>query len=143
MKTFQLKIITPEKVIFDEPVMEVLLPTKDGQVGILARHVPYIAPLHADELVVYKSKQPDDILSFAVDFGLAEFADNQLLILVAAASAAADIDLERAQAAKERAAKLMRETVSDEDYANALALIERESAKIKVASKYRLKRRVN
>lgn len=144
MKKFALKIITPEKTIFDEEVVEVILPTKDGVVGILADHVPYIAPLHADELLVYKTKdKADDVISFAVDFGLAEFADNQLLVLVAEASEAASIDLAMAEAAKKRASELMKQTVSDEDYANALALIERETAKIKVASKYRLKRRVS
>jgi len=144
MKKFNLKIITPEKVIFQDEVEEVLLPTRDGVVGVLAGHVPYLASLKADELLVYKSKDKnsEEALSFATDFGLAEFAHDQLLVLVASAAAAADIYLVRAQEAKKRADELMAQTVTDEDYANVLALIEREQAKIKVASKYRLKHRV-
>ncbi len=145
MKSFKLQIITPEKVAYDTEAVEVILPTKDGVVGILANHVPYIAPLKADELLVYKRHDgsEDDVISFAVDAGVAEFAGNELLILVAEASQAADIDLALAQDAKKRAQELMAQELTDEDYANTLALIERETAKIKVASKYRMKHRVS
>jgi len=143
MNKFTLKIITPERIVLEQEVEEVLLPTREGIVWILANHVPYLASLRADELVVYPTKVKDsEPLSFAIDFGLAEFAHNQLLVLVASAAAAAEIDLQLAEQAKKRADELMAQTLTDEDYANALALIEREQAKIKVASKYRLKHRV-
>ncbi|MBQ6154808.1 ATP synthase F1 subunit epsilon [bacterium] len=146
MKNFRLKIITPEKIIFDNDVVEVVLPTKSGQVGILATHVPYLAPIQADELQVYvddQAHQKNEPESFAVDFGLAEFVNNQLVLLVAQASPAADIDIAMAQAAQERAKQLMEQDISEEDYTNALAMLERDTAKIKVATKYRLKHRVS
>ena len=140
MKKFNLKIITPEKVIYDQQVHEVILPTKDGQAGILAEHAPYMAPLNADELVIFEeeSRDPEHIISMAIDFGLAEFSDNQLTILVGEAEPAAEIDLALAEQAKKRAQELMKEQIDDEDeYAHALALLEHEIAKIKVANKYR------
>lgn len=145
MKKFTLKVITPQRVIYDGQVREVVLPTTAGNVGILADHVPYMAPLKADELVIIKGdeKKTDELESFAIDFGIAEFVDNQLTILVAQAAMPDEIDLDISQKAKQRAQELMKEKVGDrEGYAAAQALLNREIAKIKVANKYRLKKRV-
>ena len=145
MKEFALKIITPEKITYQGQAVMVSLPTTEGEVGILANHVPYMAALQAGEVQVRLTAQDDDSepLSFAIDFGVAEFVDNELLLLVAQASAAADIDLQVAQAARESAEKLMATKIAgSEEYAGALAVLEREMAKIKVANKYRLKHRV-
>lgn len=145
MKKFTLKVITPQRVIYDDQVREVVLPTTAGNVGILADHVPYMAPLKADELVIIKGdeKKADERESFAIDFGIAEFVDNQLTILVAQAAMPDEIDLDISQKAKQRAQELMKEKVGDrEGYAAAQALLNREIAKIKVANKYRLKKRV-
>ncbi len=145
MKKFTLKVITPQRVIYDGQVREVVLPTTAGNVGILADHVPYMAPLKADELVIIKGdeKKADERESFAIDFGIAEFVDNQLTILVAQAAMPDEIDLDISQKAKQRAQELMKEKVGDrEGYAAAQALLNREIAKIKVANKYRLKKRV-
>lgn len=144
-KKFSLKVITPERVIYDGQVREVILPTLSGNVGILADHVPYMAPLKADELVIIPNheKKTDELVSLAIDFGIAEFVDNQLVILVAQAATAGEIDLEISKQARERAEALMKEKVADkEGYAAAQALLNREIAKIKVANKYRLKKRV-
>ena len=145
MKKFTLKVITPQRVIYDGQVREVVLPTTAGNVGILADHVPYMAPLKADELVIIKGdeKKADERESFAIDFGIAEFVDNQLTILVAQAAMPDEIDLDISQKAKQRAQELMKEKIGDrEGYAAAQALLNREIAKIKVANKYRLKKRV-
>ena len=145
MKKFTLKVITPQRVIYDGQVREVVLPTTAGHVGILADHVPYMAPLKADELVIIKGdeKKADERESFAIDFGIAEFVDNQLTILVAQAAMPDEIDLDISQKAKQRAQELMKEKIGDrEGYAAAQALLNREIAKIKVANKYRLKKRV-
>ena len=96
-------------------------------------------------LVIIKGdeKKADERESFAIDFGIAEFVDNQLTILVAQAAMPDEIDLDISQKAKQRAQELMKEKVGDrEGYAAAQALLNREIAKIKVANKYRLKKRV-
>ncbi len=140
MKKLKVKVITPEKIVFEAEAREVLLPTEDGIVGILADHLPYLAPLKAGELLV-KMEQTDkaeNFLSLALDFGVAEFYDNVLTILVGSAARAEDIDVDLAEKARARAQELLKEELKDsEEYTHALALIEREAAKIKVASKYR------
>ena len=144
MNKFRLKIITPEATIFDDDVTEVILPTSEGEVGVLAGHVPYMAALKANELRIYRNdKRGDEAAeSFAIDYGLAEFVDNYLVVLVAQAASAETINLDLAQEAITRAQELMKQKVSEQDYTQALAMLERESAKVKVASKYRLKHRV-
>ncbi|MDO5561818.1 MAG: ATP synthase F1 subunit epsilon [bacterium] len=139
-KKLTLKVITPEKIVFETPAREVILPTTDGMVGILADHVPYLAPLKAGELQakLEAGDKPDKFISLALDFGVAEFNNNQLTILVGSAARAEEIDLDLAEKARERAQALLKEELKDsEEYTHALAMIEREAAKIKVAAKYR------
>lgn len=138
-KKLTLKVITPEKIAFEAAVREVIVPTEDGMVGILADHLPYLAPLKAGELVVKfeATDKPEKYESLALDFGVAEFKDNVLTILVGSAARASEIDLKLAEEARARAQALLKEELKDsEEYSHALAMIEREAAKIKVASKY-------
>lgn len=139
MKKLTVKVITPEKIVFEAEAREVLVPMEDGIVGILADHLPYLAPLKAGELQVKleQNDKPEKFLSLALDFGVAEFCDNVLTILVGSAARAEEIDLELAKKARARAQELLKEELKDtEEYSHALALIEREAARIKVASKY-------
>ncbi len=140
VKKLTLKVITPEKVVFEAQAREVMVPTEDGIVGILADHLPYLAPLKPGELQVKfeAEDKANKFTSLAVDFGVAEFCDNVLTVLVNSAARAAEIDLEIAEKARARAQELLKEELKDsEGYTRALAMIERETAKIKVASKYR------
>lgn len=144
MKKLKLKIITPEKIAYEREVREVILPTAgSGQVGILADHVPYLAPLKADELLIKVNDDDklDQFESLAIDFGIAEFADNVLTVLVADALRANEIDLKRAEAARARAEELMKEKFEDvQEYTRMVAILERELARIKVAEKYHHRR---
>lgn len=139
-KKLTLKVITPEKVVFEAQAREVMVPTVDGIVGILAEHLPYLAPLKPGELQIKfeAEDKADKFTSLAVDFGVAEFCENVLTILVNSAARAEEIDLDLAEKARARAQELLKEELKDsEGYTHALAMIEREAAKIKVASKYR------
>lgn len=139
-KKLTVKVITPEKIVFEAQAREVILPTEAGMVGILADHVPYLAPLRAGELQVQleDGDKPEKFASLALDFGVAEFNNNQLTILVGSAARAEEIDLDLAEKARARAQALLKEELKDsEEYTHALAMIEREAAKIKVAAKYR------
>ncbi len=145
MKKLLVKILTPEKLIFEAQAREVILPTQDGQVGILADHLPYLAPLKAGEVQI-KFEEEDKVdkwESLAVDFGVAEFCENVLTVLVNSGARAAEIDLDLAEQARKRAQELLKEELKDsQEYTHALAIIEREIAKIRVANKYRRKFKV-
>lgn len=136
------KIVTPERIVFEEEIDQITLPVTDGQVTILPDHTSYIASLKAGE--IYFKKEGQEI-NMATSGGFAEFDKNTLVILADSADRAEEIDIKAAKEAKERAEELMktRESMDDEEYARVAAAIERESARIKVARKHYTKRGIN
>ena len=78
--TYKIKIISPEKVIFsDENVQEVVLPSYEGEMGILKNHIPIISFLKPGIVKILKSS--DSVNSFFVQDGIIEFYKNNLTIL--------------------------------------------------------------
>ena len=78
--TYKIEIISPEKVIFsDENVQEVVLPSYEGEMGILKDHIPIISFLRPGIVKILKSSE--NINSFFVQDGIIEFYNNNLTIL--------------------------------------------------------------
>lgn len=95
------KIVTPEGEIYDQSGAEIaVINTKGGQMGIMAGHEPVLAALAIDEMIV---KKDDQKRSLAVNGGVAEFSQNMLTVIADSAEIADDIDVNRAENAKERA----------------------------------------
>ncbi len=140
MKKIKLVVMTPEKIIYETQARMVILPTQAGGVGILADHIPYLAPLKAGELQVKLEEEDkeDDFVSLVIDMGVAEFMNNQLTVMVGTSLEAKDIDLELAKKARARAAELLAGKLTDvADHERAVTMLELETEKIKIASKYR------
>ena len=78
--TYKIEIVTPEKVIFsDDKVLEVILPSYEGEMGILKDHIPIISFLRPGIIKILKSSENLD--SFFVQDGIIEFYNNNLTIL--------------------------------------------------------------
>ena len=78
--TYKIEIISPEKVIFsDENVQEVVLPSYEGEMGILKDHIPIISFLRPGIVKLLKSSE--NVNSFFVQDGIIEFYNNNLTIL--------------------------------------------------------------
>ena len=78
--TYKIEIVSPEKVIFsDENVQEVILPSYEGEMGILKDHIPIISFLRPGIVKILKS--PENVNSFFVQDGIIEFCNNNLTIL--------------------------------------------------------------
>ncbi len=78
--TYKIKIISPEKVIFsDENVQEVVLPSYEGEMGILKNHIPIISFLKPGIAKILKSSE--NVNSFFLQDGIIEFYNNNLTIL--------------------------------------------------------------
>lgn len=128
------KIITPEKIVFEDEVDQATLPVVNGEVTILPNHRSYIAALRAGEVMVKKDGQD---VHMAVAGGFIEFDKNSLVVLADRAERAEDIDLKRAEEARQRAEDLKKEKITDsEEYARVAAMVEKELARIKVARKH-------
>ena len=131
----KLKIVTPEKTVFEGGAGQVTLPVLDGEVTILPNHRSYIAALQSGEIIL-KDNGEENIL--AVSGGFVEFNKNKLVVLADAAERAEEIDIKKAEEARERAEDLKKEIIltDESDYARVISELERSTAWIKIAKKY-------
>ena len=136
MKNIKIKIVTPERTVYEDEVSQATLPTIDGEVTILPDHIPYITALKAGEIML---KKGGEIIHLAISGGFIELNNNILTILADTAERAEEIDIKRAEEAKQRAEELQKQriTIDDMEYAKTAALVEKELARIKVARKHR------
>jgi F-type H+-transporting ATPase subunit epsilon len=102
-----LEIVTPDRALVTEQVDEVELPGSEGYFGVLPGHTPLLASLSVGELW-YRIGQEKHYLSIA--FGFAEVLPERVTVLAQIAERAADIDIERAERAKQRAEERLQTT---------------------------------
>ena len=127
-----LQIITPEKIAYEGEIDQVTLPTTDGEITILADHIPLISTMKHGELTI---KNGGEEILMAVCNGFIEVKKNHIIIMTDIAERAEDIDEKRAQEAKKRAEESLKEKdrMSDIAFADVTAALERSLARIKVA----------
>jgi F-type H+-transporting ATPase subunit epsilon len=130
---FQLSIVTPEKIFYEEEVSSVIAPGIEGYLGILTDHAPLITALIPGKLTVKNSKGPEVIM--AVSGGFLEVLKNRVVILADAVEFARNIDLERAKKALERARQRIKSNEKDIDIPRALAAFKRAQNRIVVYEK--------
>jgi F-type H+-transporting ATPase subunit epsilon len=128
--TLELEIVTPEKLLVREPVDEVQIPGKAGDIGVLPGHAPLITELTIGE-IAYKYGGKTEHLSVA--WGFAEVLPEKVTILAQTAERAQDIDVKRAQEAKTRSEEALKTAGPDFDYEANGNAIKRAEVRMKVA----------
>jgi F-type H+-transporting ATPase subunit epsilon len=140
MSTFNLKIVTPHRVLHDGQVSQISIPTPQGQITVLPHHIPLVSVVSAGPIEI--KADHDDIL-IAVEGGFVEVAPGGIIILADAAHMADEIDEAKVHEAIERAQKALETSeVHDHNYEMLRALIERETSKMKVLKTYQSRRKV-
>jgi F-type H+-transporting ATPase subunit epsilon len=137
MNTIHFKIATPEKVVYENDIFQVSIPTTTGEITVLPHHSPLVSILQAGELKVVDVNGEQVI---AVAGGFLEIkANNEIIILADNAERAELIDVERAETARKRAEEQMQAMKGreDTDYAKLQATIDREMNRIKVGKKWK------
>jgi F-type H+-transporting ATPase subunit epsilon len=131
---FQLVALTGTK--FDGEAYEVILPTLDGEIGVLQDHMPLVSVATTGVIAVRKeSRDTDrDREYFAISGGVIEVSDNKLRVLVDEADNAADINEAEAEAAHERAKRLKAEAKDEVSLERAQQLVDRTAVRLQVAS---------
>lgn len=139
MTKIKFKIVTPERTVFEDSIDQVTLPTQEGEITVLPEHIPLISVLAPGELV---ARTDGKEIAMAVSGGMIEVRKNEITILADTAERAEEIDLARAEEAREKAEKLKDEKVrmDETEYAAVAALFERNLARIKVAKKHLTRR---
>lgn len=125
---------------FDDDVYEVILPTLDGEIGVLQDHMPLVSVATNGAIAVRKDPRDSDANReyFAINGGVIEVSENVLSVLVDEADNADDINEAEVEAAMERAKKLKSEAKDQVSLEHAEQLIDRQSVRLQVAG---LKRR--
>jgi F-type H+-transporting ATPase subunit epsilon len=135
----ELEIVTPDKLLVQEPVDEVEIPGTEGYFGVLPGHTPLLASLAVGELW-YRKGQEKTFLSIA--FGFAEVLPDRVTILAQLAERAEDIDISRAEEARKRAETRLSQPKSEIDYERARVALTKSVARLQVASRLQLSGRV-
>lgn len=133
MSQMQLKIVTPEKEVFNEQVDMVTVSSADGELGILPNHVNLMTKLLPGELQIKKAGKTDIL---ATGDGFMQVAGNVVTILTDLAIDEKEIDEKAVEDAKKRAEQALTQTQTDEEYAETLAVLEKSLAQLKVKRRH-------
>ncbi|BAZ46214.1 ATP synthase F1 subuint epsilon [Chondrocystis sp. NIES-4102] len=106
------KVITPDKTVWDEQAEEIILPSTTGQLGILSGHAPLLTALEVGVLRVRAGQQWK---AMAVMGGFAEVENNDLKILVNGAELGDNINQDSARTEYEQAQSLWQQVENTED----------------------------
>ncbi|NJN82631.1 MAG: F0F1 ATP synthase subunit epsilon [Caldilineaceae bacterium] len=131
-------IVTPERLLISQEVSMVTLPGADGQMGVMAGHAPLLTTLDIGEIILHGEGEP---VYLAVGGGVAEVRPDKVTILADTAEHADEIDLERAEAARERARVSLEENPPVHHRVVIESALRRSNLRLKVARRRRVPRR--
>jgi len=129
-KNLNLEIITPGARVFKGDVSRLSAPSTEGYFEILYNHTPFLAALDTGHV---KLTTENGIKLFAISGGFIEVNRNRVSLLAETAEPADTIDTQRAESAKERAERRLRERKAETDLARARAALIRATNRLKVA----------
>jgi len=104
--TFTFRLVTPQRLVLEEPIVALQAPGSEGYLGVLAHHAPLITTLRPGRLEVRDAAGKTSL--FAVGGGFLEVSDNRATVLADSAELAEEIDVTRAKSASERAEQRLR-----------------------------------
>jgi F-type H+-transporting ATPase subunit epsilon len=128
--TFQLEIVTPEKIVVKDQAEEMQIPGKNGYLGILPGHAPLITELAVGEISYRKDGYTHRL---AVAWGFAEVLPDKVTVLAEIAERADEIDVQRAEKAKERAEQKLQSSDPETDYDQVGASLKKAETRLDVA----------
>jgi len=137
MPKLKFEIVTAERVVFTDEVDVVVAPGVQGQLAILPMHAPLMTMLQPGELLVRKGV---DEQSMFISGGFLEVRSDKVIVLADTAERAEEIDMSRAETAKQRAQDRISLPPDQVDHARAQAALLRAMMRLKVAEKGKRRR---
>ena len=137
MAQLNFELTTPERIAVKKEVDQVTLPTQEGEISVLAGHVPLVAVLIPGIITLTSGKDEEYL---AVSGGFIEVQPgSKVIVLADTADRAEELDLEKVEEARQRAQKLLADQrgVDDVSAAAMMAELNRELARLKVINKGR------
>ncbi|MGZ4731630.1 MAG: F0F1 ATP synthase subunit epsilon [Terriglobales bacterium] len=136
--TFELEIVTPERLLVRKRVQEMQIPGRDGYLGILPGHAPLITELGIGE-ISYRENGESHYL--AVAWGFAEVLPERVSVLAETAERAEEINVKRAEEARKRARQRLNSADPKVDFARAQRALTRAATRLEVAAETDQRRR--
>ncbi len=131
-KSLTLDIVTPERPVVREVVDEVVLPAVEGELGVLPGHTPLLAMLKVGPLWYRKG---DRRVYVAIAAGFAEVLPDRVTVLARIAERADEIDVARAEQARQRAEQRLSKGGPDTDTDRAREAWIKASVRLQVAER--------
>jgi F-type H+-transporting ATPase subunit epsilon len=129
--TFNLRVMAPNRTVWNSEAQEVILSTNSGQIGILTNHAPLLTAL---DIGVIKIRIDTKWTAMALMGGFAMIDNNQMTILVNEAEKAIDIDLEEAKQAFQAAQSSLTEANGRKQVIEANLALKRAKARLEAVS---------
>nr|QCI06034.1 ATP synthase CF1 subunit epsilon [Delesseria sanguinea] len=129
--SLKIRVIAPDKIVWDADAEEVILPSSTGQLGILTGHIPLLTALDIGVMRVKINKEWQPIILLG---GFAEVESDQLTILVNGAETISEINLEEAQNNLEEATNLLSVAQTNKEKIEATQNLRKAKAKIQAAN---------
>jgi F-type H+-transporting ATPase subunit epsilon len=126
----ELEIVTPERLVVQDRADEVQIPGKNGYLGVLPGHAPLITELAVGE-ITYRKDGVTERLSVA--WGFAEVLPEKVTILAETAERADEIDVARAEQARQKAEHELASGNPELDYPRVLTALQRAETRLQVA----------
>ena len=127
-----LQVVTPDRSVVTQEVDEVQIPGAEGYFGVLPGHTPLLAALKIGELWYRKGSQR---YYLSIVFGFAEVLPDRVTILAQVAELPEEIDVARAEAARQRAEQRLAQPTLDLDFERARIALMKAVIRIQVATK--------
>ena len=131
--SFYLKVISANRIFFSGRCESIVVPEFDGEKEILAHHENMVIAINRGDMR-FKPEGENEWQEAVVGMGLVEIMNNRVTLLVETAERPEEIDIARAQEAKERAEEQMRQKQSIHEYYHSRASLARAMARINAAS---------
>jgi len=141
-KTINFEIVTPERILLKTKILQVTVPTQEGDITVLPEHTPLVSSLKTGVLEITKEDGNLEIMSVAG--GFLEVLLDKVVVLADNADRAQEIDEKETEKARKRAEDILNNLRDDdkEMFAEVSAQLERELAKTKTIKRWRnIKRR--
>ena len=129
--SINIRVIAPDRTVFDSQVQEVVLPSSTGQLGILVNHAPLLTAL---DIGVMRVRIDSKWVAVYINGGFAEIENNELIILVNSAEKGSSIDQKLAQQDLEKATLRVGEAITNKEKLDATQAIRKAKARLQASS---------
>ena len=136
-KTIKFEIVTPERVVLTQEILQISLPTTSGEITVLPDHIPLISILKPGVIEIKLLDNSLEIIS--VSGGFIEVMPDKVVILADTAERAEELNEEQIREAQERAEKLKEDmrNIDDVQFTAVAAKLEKELARLRAVNRWR------